>query len=319
MERSGTPEYLPLRAGIRAAWRPGRWQEHRLEREQSATPRAELVTARDFRTIYGDALSPQTETLFIDGLDEARAGGDDPRGPFDQIRTRLRQLTPKRVRISCRELDWLGENDRTNLSKVVPGGEVIVLRLEPLNADEQRRIIGPDPRIRGPHRFPHRGRRTGNREPAHERPDALAPRPRGRRKRGLPGGPCRNVRAKHVGCSPGSRTTNTESPHRYPNPRTLSMQPPATCAPSAFFPDPRFLLAERARSGWVRAHLAVRRHRQCATPNAPLTRVSSPASGTGRFVPVHANIAAFLAAQHLARAGGRSGAGRPHPGTAHRN
>ena len=120
---------------------PGAGKSTGLEREQSATPRAELVTARDFRTIYGDALSPQTETLFIDGLDEARAGGDDPRGPFDEIRTRLRQLTPKRVRISCRELDWLGENDRTNLSKVVPGGEVIVLRLEPLNAHEQRRIV----------------------------------------------------------------------------------------------------------------------------------------------------------------------------------
>ena len=120
---------------------PGAGKSTALEREQSATPRAELVTARDFRTIYGDALSPQTETLFIDGLDEARAGGGDPRGPFDQIRIRLKRLTPKRVRISCRELDWLGENDRTNLSKVVPGREVIVLRLEPLNADEQRRIV----------------------------------------------------------------------------------------------------------------------------------------------------------------------------------
>ena len=120
---------------------PGAGKSTAFEREQSATPRAEPVTARDFRTIYGDALSPQTETLFIDGLDEARAGGGDPRGPFDQIRIRLKRLTPKRVRISCRELDWLGENDRTNLSKVVPGGEVIVLRLEPLNADEQRRIV----------------------------------------------------------------------------------------------------------------------------------------------------------------------------------
>ena len=120
---------------------PGAGKSTAFEREQSATPRAEPVTARDFRTIYGDALSPQTETLFIDGLDEARAGGGDPRSPFDEIRTRLRQLTPKRVRISCRELDWLGENDRMNLSKVVPNREVIVLRLEPLNADEQRRIV----------------------------------------------------------------------------------------------------------------------------------------------------------------------------------
>ncbi|MCY4429358.1 MAG: hypothetical protein OXC11_03070, partial [Rhodospirillales bacterium] len=65
----------------------------------------------------------------------------DPRSPFDEIRSRIKRLNPKRVRLSCRELDWLGENDRTNLSKVVPGGEILVLRLEPLNADEQRRIV----------------------------------------------------------------------------------------------------------------------------------------------------------------------------------
>ena len=120
---------------------PGAGKSTAFERERCATPGAETVTARDFQTIYGDALSPQTETLFIDGLDEARAGGGDPRSPFDEIRSRIKKLNPKRVRLSCRELDWLGENDRTNLSKVVPGGEVIVLRLEPLNADEQRRIV----------------------------------------------------------------------------------------------------------------------------------------------------------------------------------
>lgn len=120
---------------------PGAGKSAAFTREQSSTPRAEVVTARDFRTTYGDALPPQTETLFIDGLDEVRAGGGDPWSPFDEIRSRIKKLNPKRVRLSCRELDWLGENDRTNLSKVVPGGEVIVLRLGPLNANEQRRIV----------------------------------------------------------------------------------------------------------------------------------------------------------------------------------
>ncbi len=131
---------------------PGAGKSTAFDREQTATPRSEPVTARDFRA-YGDALPAQTETLFIDGLDEARVGGGDPWGPFDEIRGRLRQLTPKRVRLSCRELDWLGDNDRSNLSKVVPGGEVIVLRLEPLNGDEQRLIIRADPRIADPDDF----------------------------------------------------------------------------------------------------------------------------------------------------------------------
>lgn len=120
---------------------PGAGKSTAFEREQRETPRAEPVTARDLRTIYGSRLPTGVETLFVDGLDEARAGGGDPRGPFDEIRARIRELAPRRVRVSCRELDWLGENDRTNLTKVIPGGELFVLRLEPLSGDEQRRII----------------------------------------------------------------------------------------------------------------------------------------------------------------------------------
>ncbi|MCY4499188.1 MAG: hypothetical protein OXC14_18125, partial [Rhodospirillaceae bacterium] len=120
---------------------PGAGKSTAFERERRETPDAELVTARDFRTIYGTRLSPGVQAVFIDGLDEARAGAGDPRGPFDEIRARLRGLAPRRVRISCRELDWLGENDRMNLAKVVPGGELLVLRLDPLDGDEQHRIV----------------------------------------------------------------------------------------------------------------------------------------------------------------------------------
>ena len=120
---------------------PGSGKTTAFEREQHETPRAKLVTARDLRTRYGIWLPSGVETLFVDGLDEARAGGGDPLGPFDEIRGRLRELAPPRLRISCRELDWFGENDRSNLSKVAPGEELFVLRLNPLNRDEQRRIV----------------------------------------------------------------------------------------------------------------------------------------------------------------------------------
>lgn len=120
---------------------PGAGKSIAFKRECRETRDAELVTARDFRTIYDTQLPPGVETLFIDGLDEARAGGGDPREPFDDIRARVRQIAPRRVRLSCRELDWLGENDRSNLSKVAPGEELFVLRLDPLSRVEQRRIV----------------------------------------------------------------------------------------------------------------------------------------------------------------------------------
>lgn len=120
---------------------PGAGKSTALDREQRETPRAELVTARDLRTVHAPGLPAGVETFFVDGLDEARVGAGDPRGPFDEIRARLRELAPRRVRVSCRELDWLGENDRSNLSKVVPREELFVLRLEPLSRDEQCRIV----------------------------------------------------------------------------------------------------------------------------------------------------------------------------------
>ena len=68
-----------------------------------------LVTARDFLTF-----DPQHhhewrgKTLFIDGLDEIRAGASDVRTPFHEIRRKLDALGKPRFRLSCREADWLG-------------------------------------------------------------------------------------------------------------------------------------------------------------------------------------------------------------------
>ena len=121
---------------------PGAGKTTAFEREQQAMPGAEFVSARDFGEIYGETEPASgADALFIDGLDEARAGSGDPRGPLGEIRHKLMRLDLRRVRISCRELDWLGENDRSNLSKVIPAEELFVLRLEPVSGEEQRRII----------------------------------------------------------------------------------------------------------------------------------------------------------------------------------
>lgn len=73
--------------------------------------------------------------LFIDGLDEMRAGRTDSLTPMDQIITKLEQLGRPGFRLSCREADWLGTNDRQNLSTVSPDSQITVLRLDPLDVD----------------------------------------------------------------------------------------------------------------------------------------------------------------------------------------
>ncbi|MCY3943501.1 MAG: hypothetical protein OXG18_07045, partial [Gemmatimonadetes bacterium] len=102
---------------------------------------ARLVSARDFLAIEEPDSVPSGHTTFIDGLDEVRAGQRDARSPFDMIRRRLLDLGRPRFRLSCRESDWLGENDRRHLASVSPGGEVTVLRLDPLTESDIRRVV----------------------------------------------------------------------------------------------------------------------------------------------------------------------------------
>ena len=81
------------------------------------------------------------KTLFIDGLDEQRAGGGDPREPLDELLSRIERLGGPRFRLSCREESWLGGSDLRELFSVTNGEEVHLLRLDPLSRDATREIL----------------------------------------------------------------------------------------------------------------------------------------------------------------------------------
>ena len=102
--------------------------------------RRKLCDARDFMTFDTERWS-DVKTLFIDGLDEVRAGLRDGRPPLDTIRRKLDKLGCPRFRLSCREADWFEEADRSRLESVSPDGVVKVLRLEPLSKDNVREIL----------------------------------------------------------------------------------------------------------------------------------------------------------------------------------
>lgn len=84
-------------------------------------------------------------TVFIDGLDEVRAGASDGRMSFDAIRKWLHDRGKPRFRLSCREADWLGSNDTDRLRKVAPGGQVAVLHLDPLRDADIAHILAGRP------------------------------------------------------------------------------------------------------------------------------------------------------------------------------
>ena len=123
---------------------PGAGKTTSFEREREHTPSAadDVIDARDFITFnVADHPEWRDRTLFIDGLDEIRAGSDDGRTALDQVRARLVALKRPRFRLSCREADWLGPNDWARLRAVAPSGELTVLRLDALTLDDVNRIV----------------------------------------------------------------------------------------------------------------------------------------------------------------------------------
>ncbi len=118
-------------------------RERTLTSERDGTPQAgaRVLDARDFVTLdIGDPTEWRDRTLFIDGLDEIRSDDEDPRSPLDRVRARLQALGRPRFRLSCREADWLGSDDWQRLREIAPGGELVVLRLDPLGPDGAERI-----------------------------------------------------------------------------------------------------------------------------------------------------------------------------------
>ncbi len=113
-----------------------------------------FITARNFLTLDPDSHPEWREkTLFIDGLDEVRTGSADVRTPLDAIRGRLDSLRCQSFRLSCREADWLGDNDRRALELVAPGRRVTTLRLDPLTGSEVKQILAGHEKIDDPQAF----------------------------------------------------------------------------------------------------------------------------------------------------------------------
>lgn len=110
---------------------PGAGKTRSFEREATAT-NGYYIRARAFA-----ALDPSPhlagKTLFIDGLDEMRAGGGDGRTPLYQVRQHLDRLGRPHFRLSCREADWYGDSDSATLLEAAPGGPLAVLHLDPLS------------------------------------------------------------------------------------------------------------------------------------------------------------------------------------------
>ena len=82
------------------------------------------------------------KTLFIDGLDEVRAGKQDMREPLDSILDCLDRLGAPPARLSCRSAAWLATNDGEAIKSVSGYERLVRLQLDPLKEEDVRDILG---------------------------------------------------------------------------------------------------------------------------------------------------------------------------------
>lgn len=112
---------------------PGAGKTTVFEKEADET-HGTYVAARDFLD-FDDRPEWHGANLFIDGLDEVRAGTWDKRKSLGRIRGKLHSLGCRSFRLACREADWLGASDRDRLNSVFGDGELMILRLNPLSEE----------------------------------------------------------------------------------------------------------------------------------------------------------------------------------------
>lgn len=156
-DREGTPIENPLAdlQGFRsqAAWvllgEPGAGKSVAFAME------AEATNGKNLRIDEFINADPEEnwrgKTLFLDGLDETRAGGGD--SAIQQIRRQLKRLGNPSFRIACRAADWYGSTDSDDLKEASPDGRIDVLLLEPLNGEDIVAILRENHGITDPRKF----------------------------------------------------------------------------------------------------------------------------------------------------------------------
>ena len=261
--------------------------------------RAKFIRARDFLVYESAPDELRGRTLFIDGLDEVRAGASDVRSPFDGIRRLLIKLGRPRFRISCREADWLGENDRQKLELVAKDSTVAALRLDPLTATDIENILRESLAVTDPEGFV---------EQAHDRGvDGLLPNPKGlellakavHRGNQWPGS---RIETFELACFQMVREGNREHRNvRRPGVPVDSLIDSAgrLCAVQLIADLMGYALDEDAASaGYPTLDSCVQG--DSSQLRAALASKLFKADGDQRFSPVHRQIAEFLGARHLA-------------------
>ena len=259
-----------------------------------------LIDARRFiRSDLNSHPEWRDKTLFIDGLDEVRAGSSDARTPLDSICNRLEKLGRPSFRISCREADWLGDNDRRNLATVSPTSQVTALRLDPLTDSDIEHILDAHPGVDDAQDFVSKARETGiegllaNPQTLNMLADVVGEKN---------GWPASRLETFEQACRQMAEERNEEHViAECPSPLDQTLDAAGhLCAVQLISGAAGFSLNRIESDADYPAYDACDHESPEVLQFALATRLFKGV-GVGRFVPVHRHIAEFLAGRHLAK------------------
>jgi hypothetical protein len=128
---------------------PGAGKSTAFKEEAKATKGGKYLSIADF--VVDDDLDDdwREKTLFLDGLDEVRAGGDTLRN----VRNKLKKLGKPAFRLSCRAADWYGATDQEVIEAAATDKKNTVLLLEPLSDGDILHILRDNHGIPNPENF----------------------------------------------------------------------------------------------------------------------------------------------------------------------
>jgi len=119
---------------------PGIGKSKEFEYEAQKSQNSLLVTARQF--IESDlSMFSDYASIYIDGLDEMRMGGGDPKIVIDQIILNLKALGIPNFRIACRSSNWAWSEQLQDFSSLINTKAICVLHMNPLNVNDLKQLL----------------------------------------------------------------------------------------------------------------------------------------------------------------------------------
>ena len=128
---------------------PGAGKTAAFEREAEESG-GKYIKARVFAA-FEPTVEDKERTLFIDALDEMRAGQGDGWTAIAQVSNRLEELGCPIFRLSCREADWRAESDNETLKRI--SSNVVALHLDPLSDSDVIDILHHKDSVPDPDKF----------------------------------------------------------------------------------------------------------------------------------------------------------------------